>query len=355
LPLRRHSSVMVFVLNHIDELDSEAAARCLLDLRRLLERDGLEAPVVTATSAHTGEGINELRALIARAVTTRRAAADRLEADVARAADQLATSCGPQAPPERSFSGERKALVDALVGAAGVELVAASVARSHRRTASLRLGWPFTRWLRRFRPDPLRRLHLGGAPTGDHTSLPSSSPAQQARVEVALRALSQRAAGHLPPPWPEVAFRAASRRSDELPDLLDQTVATADLPIRPPRWWALGAALQWLLAAAAVAGALWLAGLFLLDYLRLPDPPVASWEGIPLPTLLLVGGCVLGLLVAFVGGLGARIGGARRAAAVRRRLRAAVTAVGDDVLVGPLTEELEAYRRYCAALARARA
>jgi hypothetical protein len=228
------------------------------------------------------------------------------------------------------------------------------VARSHRRAAALRLGWPFTRWLRRFRPDPLRRLHLGPGAGADRTSLPAASQAQHAHVEVALRALADKAAGSLPPPWPELIFRAASRRRDELPDLLDQAVATANLASRRPRWWALGAGLQALLAGAALVGALWLLGLFALDYLRLPDPPVPRWEGFPLPTLLLLGGLVMGLGLAFVSGLLARVGAARRAAIVRRRLRGRVAEIAETILIGPLTEEVEARERLCATLARVR-
>jgi GTP-binding protein EngB required for normal cell division len=353
-PLRRHSSVMVFVLNHSDELEAEALRSCLLDLRRLLENDGLEAPVIVASSARSGQGVEELRTLIGRAVATRRAAAQRLEADVTRAAERLASTCGEGKAPGRITAAERKGLTNVLSDAAGVELVARSVAGSHRRSAALRLGWPFTRWLRRFRPDPLRRFHLGAAPAGDHTSLPAASPAQRARVEVAVRALSERAAGTLPPPWPALALKAASRRRDELPDLLDQTVARSDLSSRPPRWWALGAWLQWVLAAAVLVGAVWLAALFVVDYLRLPEPPVPEWERFPLPTLLLVGGCLLGLSVAFLGGLVARVGAARRAAVVRRRLRAGVAEVGEATIVKPLTEELGALEKLCEALARAR-
>jgi GTP-binding protein EngB required for normal cell division len=352
-PLCRHSSVMVFVLNHIDELDLEGRRRCLADLRRLLENDGLEAPVVVASSARSGEGVDELRALIGRAVTTRRAAGERLQADLSVVVERLTSGC-EQGAAGGITTAARMQLVNVLADVAGVELVARSVARSHRRAAALRLGWPFTRWLRRFRPDPLRRLHLGSGAGADRTSLPAASQAQHAHVEVALRTLADKAAGSLPPPWPELIFRAASRRRDELPDLLDQAVATANLASRRPRWWALGAGLQALLAGAALVGALWLLGLFALDYLRLPHPSVPRWEGFPLPTLLLLGGLVIGLVLAFVSGLFARVGAARRAAIVRRRLRGRVAEIAETILIGPLTEEVEARERLCGTLARVR-
>ena len=55
------------------------------------------------------------------------------------------------------------------------------------------------------------------------------------------------------------------------PHALDRAVATTDLGLeRKPLWWRATGALQALLAATAVAGALWLAGLYALTVLRLP-------------------------------------------------------------------------------------
>jgi len=38
--------------------------------------------------------------------------------------------------------------------------VVEAVEKSTRRRASQATGWPVTAWLSRFKPDPLRRLHL---------------------------------------------------------------------------------------------------------------------------------------------------------------------------------------------------
>jgi hypothetical protein len=66
--------------------------------------------------------------------------------------------------------GARHALTAALGSAAGVPAVGAAVERAavHRAVAST--GFPFTRWLRRLRPDPLRRLHLDRARTAAVTA-----------------------------------------------------------------------------------------------------------------------------------------------------------------------------------------
>ena len=70
----------------------------------------------------------------------------------------------------------------------------------------------------------------------------------------------------------------------------------------------------------------------------------------PLPTLLLVGGLLAGLLLAVISrplvGLRAR----RRARAAERRLRAAVDAVAEDELLGPMIDVREDADRFRAAV-----
>ena len=55
---------------------------------------------------------------------------------------------------------DRERLVAALEEAGGVPRVVRAVDAAHRHRGALATGWPFVRWLRRFRPDPLRRLRL---------------------------------------------------------------------------------------------------------------------------------------------------------------------------------------------------
>jgi hypothetical protein len=60
-------------------------------------------------------------------------------------------------------------------------------------------------------------------------------------------------------------------------------------------------------------------------------------QGVPLPTLLLAGGLLAGLLLAVVARPLVRLRARRRGRAADRRLRVAVDAVADDVLLGPMT------------------
>jgi hypothetical protein len=121
-------------------------------------------------------------------------------------------------------------------------------------------------------------------------------------------------------------------------------------------WWSLVGVLQRALALIAAAGALWLGIIVGLGFLQLEDAlPLPKLEGLPVPTLLLVGGLVLGLLIAWVARVVNGVGARRRAAKAARTLRARVEAVADELVVEPIEAELEARERLCGALATASA
>jgi len=80
-PLATHREVMIVTLNHLDEVPHGQRAALLTDLRRLLEAEGLTGVPVLGTSARDGDGIAELRSLVAEKVRTKKAAAARLTAD----------------------------------------------------------------------------------------------------------------------------------------------------------------------------------------------------------------------------------------------------------------------------------
>ncbi len=359
-PLAGYGSVMVVVLNHIDRLELAARRTCMGDLGRLLREDGLGRVPVIATSARTGEGLGDLRAELARRVSARRAATERLVAEVDRVAATLGSGCRESGRGRRSpdpiTPGDRAALVQALAGAANVDLVVAAVAGAHKHRARAATGWPFTRWIRRLRPDPLARLHLArGASGGARTSLPAPTEVQRAAVGGAIRALAQKAGEDLPAPWPALVRRAGTSQEGQLPDLLDRTVGAAEVDVAgPPAWWRATGVLQLLFAAIALAGFAWLALLFGFEWLQLPDPPTPKAGRIPLPTLLLLGGLAAGLLLALIARALAHMGAKRRARSARRRLLEGVGEVADIRILDPIRDELGAYTDMCAALGRAR-
>jgi hypothetical protein len=100
-----------------------------------------------------------------------------------------------------------------------------------------------------------------------------------------------------------------------------------------------------------VLGALWLAVLAGLGYLQLDDAiPTPDAAGIPVPTLLLAGGTLAGLLLAALAGILVRIGARRRARVAGKALRARVETVGEEDVIAPVLAELEAQQRLAAAL-----
>jgi GTP-binding protein EngB required for normal cell division len=351
-PLRSHEGVMVVALNQADTLSPEALAACVDDLHGLLDREGVPQAPVIAVSAVTGEGVDTLRRLLLERVEARTAAAERLAADVDVAASALLAHCG-QGKSRGVQAEDRRRLREALADAAGVPTVVRAVEAAHRRRGALATGWPFVRWLRRLRPDPLRRLRLPETPQElMRTSLPGPNEVQRARVELAARGLAEQAAAGLPEPWPQHVRAAALAAEDEISDRLDRAVAGADLHVRAPRWWRVAGALQTALAAAVAVGALWLLALLALSYLRLDDiVPVPEAEGIPLPTALLLGGALAGIAVAFLARIATGIGARRRSRAAGRALRARVDEAAEELVIAPVEAELARRDRLHRALA----
>ena len=345
--LSGHEAVMLVVLNQVDRVPAAEVPAVRDDLSRLLEQDGLDGVRVLTTSARTGDGVEELRGVLVKAVQARDVALRRLAADLDTVAAALAAGLGErEADPDATAGAD--GLVTALAGAAGVPAVLEAVEAHYRRGARGSVGWPFTRWSRSLRPDPLKRLRLGQAAEDlqrlTRSSLPEPTPAQRAEVELAGRRVAHEASQGLPQRWSDAVRAAAAPPGDDLADALDQAVTGVQLEHRTPVWWRLVGALQLLLAFAAVAGGLWLVGLAVLAWLQLPPPPAVLVGDVPLPTLLLLGGLVLGLLVALVGGRFARWGARRRRRRTERTLRAAVSTVARDRVLDPVAAVLRDHR-----------
>ncbi|MDQ4085147.1 MAG: 50S ribosome-binding GTPase [Actinomycetota bacterium] len=349
-PLSTHADVMLILVNHIDEVPDHERESLLADVRRLLEQDGLSDVPALVTSATTGEGVQQLRAHLVRRVSDKQASRDRLLADVEQAVARLSSATG-HAQPGDVARAEKAALVDAFASAAGVPVVVDAVRRSTRVRARQATGWPPTRWLTRLRPDPLRRLHLNlgsgesGAVSTARTSLPQPTEVQRARVDTTVRTVVTDATAPLPHLWAAAVRQASVSRLDDTGDALDAAVGQTELGVdRRPLWWTGVKWLQWALFAVTVLGALWLAGLFALGYLALPEPDTPDWRGVPVPTVMFLGGALAGLVLALLSRLLAALSARRRAAAVERRLRNAIAEVVQDYVVDPIQTEIEAYR-----------
>ncbi|MEZ5236098.1 MAG: GTPase [Acidimicrobiales bacterium] len=349
-----HRGVTVVVLNQADRLAPDERQQCLAHLGRLLADDGLAGVRTFAVSAMTGEGIDALRRELAARVSEHRAALARLVADVDWLATDLAAAVG-DVVPDGVDDRHRDALAVALARAAGAEGVARAVAAAHERNAALAGGWPVTRWVRRLRPDPLRRLGLGRGPgpaadqQGDarstpirRTNLPAAHGATAAAVGAAVRDLVDAAAEGLPAPLRRGVAAAAVSRQDDVADALDRAVAGAELPTSPPASWTALRAVQAVLAGAMAVGLAWLAVLFVVGWFQLPEPPTPKVGVLALPTLLAIVGAAAGLLIATLNRKLARRGARRRYRRTVAELSEAAGRVGDELIVAPVTAELTA-------------
>ncbi|GAB3311726.1 ABC transporter [Epidermidibacterium keratini] len=345
----------VVLLNQADRLTVAEVEQCIADLTRILDNEGVKDATILPTSAVTGAGLDELMSSLAEVVAAQNAAHRRLHSDLRSMAERLRTGVADKESAIDDVQPRR--LVDALAQAAGVPVVLGAVQRDYTAQATRHAGWPFTKWLRRLRPDPLRRLGLGRGEREDgpvsielgRSSLPSATPAQRSAVDLASRDVADRAAAGLPLRWAQAVERAASpqpqdSRSDELSDALDQAVLSTPLSGRTPIWWRVVGVLQWLFALTAVAGLGWLLVLVVLGWLQLNvDTP--AWGPIPIPTLLLAGGLVLGLVTTALMKIAARIGARRRRERVRDRLYRAIGDVADKQIIEPVAAVLAAHRR----------
>ncbi|WP_270887569.1 GTPase [Pedococcus sp. 5OH_020] len=366
--LSTHDAVTVVVLNQADRLTDGDAAQIRQDLARLTAADGIPRVQVIATSAVSGRGVEDLRFRLATAVSAQNAAQHRLAADIRATAARLR---GDVAPTEPTLSERVDAeLVEALSRAAGIPTVVAAVERDYRNQAWGRTGWPFTRWVRGLRPDPMKRLRLNSGDAvaeklsltaGDvrtvlgRSSLPPPTPAARASVDLATRKVGDEAAEGLPPRWAEAVADAATPPGPELADALDQAVVGTSLRVRAPFWWRAFGLVQLVLAAAAVGGFLWLTVLFVLGWMSLHVGDAPSVGHVPIPLLLFAGGLLLGLLLAWLARALARVGARRRGQRIRKRLVGAVTAVAVEQIVEPVGAVLERHRSTRSALDRAAA
>jgi GTP-binding protein EngB required for normal cell division len=359
---RAHADITIVVLNQADRLSTSDTAIVLADLKRLLEEDGLvEAPVM-ATSAKQPGMLTELREALEKTVAERQASLRRLSGDLDMVSEQLAVMIGPPAAEDEVDRATVRQLAEALAASAGVPAVAAATANAYRHRAAASTGWPVLRGLRRFRPDPLRRLHLAAPETDSvstevvpRTSLPEADAAQKSAVGLTVRAVAARASAPLPAMWSTPLNAAARSRTGDLPDALDRAIAKTELGMeRKPFWWRAVGLLQWALVLTAVAGLAWLVVGYGLRALGLPAVHYPKIGEVPLPTLLLLGGLVLGVLLWLLLKPIVNWGARRARRRAEQRLRTAITEVAREYVVAPVREVLNAYAQAREALTAVR-
>jgi hypothetical protein len=353
---QHHSAITVVAMNQADRLSPEDLPRCLSDLGGILRADGLVDVPVLATSTVDGPGIDALRSVLARAVSTRIASLQRLSADVSAVTERLGPLMQP-VPADTDVAGPP--VQRALAAAAGIPTVTDSARRSYVYRAVGHTGWPVTRWRRRLRGDPLRRLRLAGARRGQSTgasALPPPSSAARAHVALATRNLGEAAGRGLQPPWPDVLRDVARSRADDVVDALDVAVVRTELgQADTPLWWWMVGLVQLLLLGVAAAGLVWLGVRWAFFALALPALPLPVVGRVAVPTLMFVGGLLAGLVLAWLARVVVAVAARRHATRTRRALTRSVDAVADELVLGAVAQVRADYLAARDALASAAA
>ncbi|BAS20699.1 GTPase [Rothia mucilaginosa] len=379
VPLAASGAQALCVLNQADKLAPAEVPAVLASLTRLLQAEGTDAHLLAApiaVSARTGEGIEVLRDLLAQVAAAKSLSLQRTDAQLHATASQLRTYAGGEGTVlagAYALEAERK-LVQACYTSSHAEQVLQAATASYRRAAGQHTGWILTRWMSRLKADPLRRLHLGqqdekkseskaekfegmlgpdseNAPELVASSLPPLSAAQKAGMANAVRQYSKQMANRIDEPWKRSMKEAALSREAELPDLLERDMVRIDYGLGRTRApWVIFNALQWIALLSALVGVAWLTLISGMAYLQIQLPPAPTPEGspVPLPTLLLLLGVLLGIASAGVGRLLTAMGSRYYARKLRGRLQTGVEKAVQTCVVAPIQQEakrLNAYRK----------
>ena len=185
--------------------------------------------------------------------------------------------------------------------------------------------------------------------------MPAATQVQRARRrQRGARRRRRRCPRPLTRPWAESVRRASVSRLPDLNDRLDSALGDTELDAdRIPVWAGFVRVLQWLLLLAALAGAVWLGVLATDRYLGVSEPSTPDVAGFPVPTVLLLGGVVLGIVLSLLCRLLVSATARSRARSADRRLRSAIAEVADELVVAPVRAELAAYDAVRDGLARA--
>lgn len=389
VPLAASGAQTLCVLNQADKLAPSEVPAVLASLTHLMQAEGTDRHLLApplALSARTGEGMDALRDLLAQVAAAKSASLQSTDAQLYAIASELRAYAGGEGTTltgADALTAERE-LTQACYDASPATQVLEAATESYRRAARTRTGWIATRWMGRLKADPLRRLHLGTGSAGKNgtksgrkkgaeasnpgmlgepaqesapelvaPSLPPLSAAQKANMANAVRRYGSRMGQNVGEPWKRSLGEAALSRESELPTLIERDIARIDYTRGRQRApWTVFNVLQWLALLSALAGVAWLTLIAGLGYLQIQLPPPPAPEGfpVPLPTLLVILGVLLGIAAAGLGRLLTAWGARRYARRLRVRLNAGVEGAVRSCVIDPVQAEAQRLQAYRSAL-----
>ncbi|WP_336210066.1 GTP-binding protein [Nonomuraea sp. LPB2021202275-12-8] len=353
--LAGHDAVTVFALNQADRLSAEELAELVIDLNDLLRREGVEHPSVVPTSAVSGRGVESLKSVIAGAVSRRRAAIHKLEADLHRLEQRLRKSMPVGEAlnaPATVDEARRMGLTDALCDAVGVPAVGEAMENVYAERSNRWVGWPYPRWVNRFRPDPIKSLRLEDVGDEIRGIATGSVSAQSAEVTNAVQALADGLSVGMHPVWRTAVHQAARSQLSKLPQTLTENLTeVAPRLDRVPGWWRVLKVWQYILVAALAVGVAWLlAGLLLPGSLPVSLQLLGDTAALPWVGLMTVSVLGLGALSGIASRNFVELGASRERERLEREMRRRVAGIAEKMVVEPVERELGRHHAFYTAM-----
>ena len=270
VPMAGHSAVVAVILNQVDLIDPAQVDDCVADLRRLLDAENLHDVPIVVTSAASGSGLDDLRALLARGVASRRAAAARISADVDSVVRRFlpfaetASKTGAEESAADSVSAgvpasASRRLAERFAEAAGIAAIGEALRSARELRAIDYVGWPVAWFAQRLTGrGKARKARIGELWSDLHAVTAGPAGAQQSEIDNALTDLGAELARPLPHPWSETIRSTVRSRADDIPAAIGTAIAEA-LPAEDATrwWWRLAGLWQGLLLGAAAVAVAW--------------------------------------------------------------------------------------------------
>jgi len=236
-------------------------------------------------------------------------------------------------------------LTEALAGAAGLTAVAQAMASARAAQAARLTGWP----VGRLRGGSVRALRSpGGSGAIRRAAEAAAGYAQQSEVDNAITAFADSVGGGLPEPWAASLREAARCNAGMAPQALAGAVhaGAAEGRSKPPAWWRLITAWQWLLMVLAGVGVVISAVIAVVRLSGHTTGVLSDVSLIPWLLIMTVAMLVLGYLTA-VGCRNVAVAAAEHErAAAERAMRDRVAGVALDLVLRATGHEIAQYELF---------